>query len=131
MTATEVANIGRFLRVLNAALNAQMAIARIDAALPVIEQDHNQSRAMQQELLELARVEAEDALQVLGEVSALNRSAQTNLGGALGLLQTASANASHTQRQRAALDARALLVSANDSLGTGVTFVMGGGTFLF
>jgi cytochrome c peroxidase len=131
MTNTEVANIGRFLRVLNAALNVQMALGRVDAALSVIEQDKNQSREMQQELLKLARVEAEDALQVLSGVSALNTSAQGNLTSALALLQTASTHASHTQRKRNAEDARAQLVTANTSLGTGMTFVMGGGTFLF
>ncbi|MEY4545992.1 MAG: hypothetical protein RL685_2187 [Pseudomonadota bacterium] len=131
MTATEVANIGRFLRVLNAALNAQMAIARVDAALPVIEEDKNQSRDMQQELLRLALVEAEDALQVLSAVSGLNAGAQANLTSALGFLQTASTHASHTQRKRAAEDARVKLVAANGSLGTGMSFVMGGGTVLF
>jgi cytochrome c peroxidase len=131
MTNTEVANIGRFLRVLNAAMNVQMALARIDAVLPVIDEDHNQSREMQQELLKLARVEAEDALQVLSGVSALNASAQSNLTSALAFLQTASTHASHTQRQSNAQSARAQLVTANASLGTGMTFVMGGGTFLF
>jgi uncharacterized protein YaaQ len=131
MTATEVANIGRFLRVLNAALNAQMAIARVDAALPVIEEDKNQSRDMQQELLRLALVEAEDALQVLSAVSGLNAGAQANLTSALGFLQTSSTHASHTQRKRAAEDARVKLVAANGSLGTGMSFVMGGGTVLF
>lgn len=131
MTNTEVANIGRFLRVLNAAMNVQMALARIDAALPVIEEDKNQSRAMQQELLRLALVEAEDALQVLSGVAALNTSAQGNLASALAFLQAASTHASHTQRQRDAEDARTLLVTANASLGSGMTFAMGGGTFLF
>jgi cytochrome c peroxidase len=131
MTTTEVANIGRFLRVLNAALNVQMSLARVAAALSVIEEDQNASRAMQQGLLALARVEAEDALQVLSAVSALNSSAQTQLNGALTFLQTASTHSSHTQRQRAAEEARALLVTASGSLGTGMTFVMGGGTFLF
>jgi cytochrome c peroxidase len=131
LDATEVANIGRFLRVLNAALNAQMAIARIDAVLPVIIEDNNHSTDLQQELLRLALVEADDALEVLSGVSGLNTGAQASLASAHAFLQTASTHASHTQRRNNAEDARAQLVSANASLGSGMSFNMGGGTFMF
>jgi hypothetical protein len=131
LDATEVANIGRFLRVLNAALNAQMAIARIDAVLPVIDADKNQSRALQQELLRLALVETDDALEVLSAVSGLNTSAQSSLSSAQALLQAGSTEASSVQRTRSAEDARVQLVNANASLGTGMTFSIGEGTFMF
>lgn len=131
LTATEVANIGRFLRVLNAAFNIQLAIERVDGVLPIIDADKNDSRALQQELARLARVEAEDAFQVLNGVSNLNATAKTNLTSALGFLQTAATHASHTQRGRAATDARAALVSANTALGTGMGFTMGPGTLMF
>jgi len=131
LSATQVANIGRFLRVLNAALNAQMAIARIDAVLPVIDADKNQSRALQQELLRLALVETDDALEVLSAVSGLNSSAQSSLGSAQASLQAGSTQASPVQRTRSAEDARVQLVNANASLGTGMTFLIGDGTFMF
>ncbi len=131
LSATDVANVGRFLRVINASFNVQIAIARIDAALPIIEEDKNHSTELQQELLRLARVEAEDALEVLSGVSALNVSARANLSSALGFLLTASTHASHTQRQDNAEDARAVLVTANASLGSGMAMPMGEGTFMF
>jgi cytochrome c peroxidase len=131
LNATEVANVGRFLRVLNAAFNIQLAIKRIDGVLPIIAADENASRELQQELARLARVEAEDAFEVLDGVSNLNAAAKTSLTSALGFLQTAATHASHTQRGRAAEDARAALVSANTALGTGMGFTMGPGTLMF
>lgn len=131
LSATEVANVGRFLRVLNAAFNIQLAIKRVDGVLPIIDADKNGSRALQQELARLARVEAEDAFEVLNGVSNLNASAKTQLTSALGFLQTAATHASHTQRERAAEDARAALVSANTALGSGMGFTMGQGTLMF
>jgi cytochrome c peroxidase len=131
LNATEVANIGRFLRVLNAAFNIQLAIKRVDGVLPIIEEDKNSSRALQQELARLAGVEAEDAFQVLNGVSNLNATAKTALTSALGFLETAATHASHTQRGRAAEDARVQLVNANAALGSGMGFTMGPGTLMF
>jgi hypothetical protein len=131
LSPTQVANVGRFLRVMNAAFNAQMAIARVEVALPIIEEDKNASRELQQELLRLALVEVEDALEVLGGVSGLNLAAQADLTAAQAFLQTASTHASHTQRGRAAEDALAELDAVNASLGSGMAFIMGEGTFMF
>jgi hypothetical protein len=131
LNATEVANVGRFLRVLNAAFNIQLAIKRVDGALPIIDSEHNDFRELQQELARLAREEAQDAFDVLNGVSNLNTSAKTDLTAALGFLQTAATHSSHTQRGRAAEDARAKLVSANAALGSGMTFTMGPGTLMF
>lgn len=131
MSATTVANIGRFLRVLNTAFNAQMAITRVEAAHQIIVADKNQSRDLQQELLRLALVEVEDALEVLSAVSNLNSAVQSNLVAAQGYLQTASTHASHTQRRRNAEDALVELTAANTGLGTGMDFTMGAGTLLF
>jgi cytochrome c peroxidase len=128
---TQIANIGRFLRVLNAAFNTQLAIARVQAVLPVIIADKNGSRDVQQELARLALVEVEDALEVLSGVSGLNAGAQADLNLALGFLATASTHASPTQRRRAAEDALPELQSANASLGSGMAFTMGEGTFMF
>jgi cytochrome c peroxidase len=131
LSATQIANIGRFLRVINAAFNVQMSIARVEAALPIILEDKNQSRALQQELLRLALVEVVDAIEVLSAKAGLNVAAQADLSQAQSELQTASTHASHTQRRRAAEDALIALSSANTSLGTGMTFSMGEGTLMF
>jgi cytochrome c peroxidase len=131
LTATQIANIGRFLRVLNASFNVQMAIARVNAVLPIIIDGKNQTRDLQQELARLALVEVEDALEVLSAKSGLNTAAQADLTSAQGFLQTASTHASHTQRRRGAEDALVELGQANTGLGTGMSFTMGQGTFMF
>jgi cytochrome c peroxidase len=131
LTATDIANLGRFLRVLNASFNVQLAIERVNAVLPVIAADKNQSRALQQELARLALVEVEDALTVLGQKTGLNTAVQADLTSAKGFLQTASTHASHTQRRRGAEDALVELNQANAGLGTGMTFTMGDGTNMF
>jgi cytochrome c peroxidase len=131
LSATDVANVGRFLRVLNASFNIQMALARADAVLPLIIPGQNQTRALQQELARLALVEVEDALEVLSAKSALNTAVQAKLTTALGFLQTASTHASPTQRRRAVEDARSNLIDARAGLGTGMTFTMGQGTNMF
>jgi cytochrome c peroxidase len=131
MTATEIANIGRFLRVLNASFNVQLAITRINALLPIIVDGQNQTRDLQQELARLALVEVQDALDVLSQKSNLNTAVQANLNTAKTALQTASTQASHTQRKRGAEDALAALIPARDGLGSGMTFTMGPGTVMF
>lgn len=131
LNATQIANLGRFLRVLNASFNVQMALARVEAVLPIIADGKNQSRALQQELARLALVEVQDALDVLSAKSGLNTAVQADLSAAKGFLTTASTHASHTQRRRAAEDAQAELESAEAGLGTGMAFVMGQGTHMF
>jgi cytochrome c peroxidase len=131
LNATQIANIGRFLRVLNASFNVQMAQARVTALLPIIVDGKNQSRDLQQELARLALVEVEDALEVLSAKSGLNTAVQSDLSAAKGFLQTASTHASHTQRRRAAEDAQTELAQAKTGLGTGMNFTMGQGTLMF
>jgi hypothetical protein len=86
---------------------------------------------LQRELARLALVEVEDALTVLGAKTALNTAVQADLASARTALQTASTQASHTQRRRGAEDALVELGQANAGLGTGMTFVMGDGTNMF
>jgi cytochrome c peroxidase len=131
LNATQIANLGRFLRVLNASFNVQMALARIEALLPIIEDGQNQTRDLQQELARLALVEVDDALEVLSAKSGLNTAVQANLSSAKGFLNTASTHASHTQRRRGAEDAQAQLNTAKAGLGSGMNFTMGQGTNMF
>lgn len=131
LSATEIANVGRFLRVLNAAFNIQMAMARAEAVALIANADHNTSRELQQELAGLARVEVQDALDALGGVSGLNSGVQSTLQDALDLIEIAETHSSHTQRQSAAEDALDELADANAGLGTGMSFSMGQGTLMF
>jgi cytochrome c peroxidase len=131
LSATEIANVGRFLRVLNASFNIQMAIARVTALLPIIADGENQTRDLQQELASLAREEVDDAVAVLSAKSGLNTAVQAMLASAQGFLATASSHSSHTQRGRAAEDALDELNDAKAGLGTGMNFTMGEGTQMF
>jgi len=131
LTTTEIANLGRFLRVLNASFNAQLAIARINGVIPIITAERNHFSELQQTLASLALTEVNDALADLGGVSGLNASAQTDLTAAQGFLQTAATHSSHTQRLTAAQSALTSVTSANASLGTGMAFTMGQGVLMF
>ncbi|HEX8112939.1 MAG TPA: hypothetical protein VF516_34645, partial [Kofleriaceae bacterium] len=68
LTATDIDNVGRFLRGINAAFSAAIAIKRCDAELAIIAQFHNTQIAIQNELIRLANVEVGDAIRVLSEV---------------------------------------------------------------
>jgi cytochrome c peroxidase len=131
LSATEIANLGRFLRVLNASFNIQMAIARVTALLPIIADGENQTRDLQQALASLAGEEVDDAVAVLSAKSGLNTAVQADLASAQGFLATASTHSSHTQRGRAAEDALSELNDAKAGLGTGMNFTMGAGTQMF
>ena len=137
LSAADIANLGRFLRVLNAAFNCQMALARINADIAIIGSYKNHSRDVQQELAALAAAEVDDALADLSAVSSLNVAAQASLASAQASLQTASTDASHVHRLSAAQAAASAVSAANDSLSatpggtTALTFTMGAGTLMF
>lgn len=131
LTSADISNIGRFLRVVNAAMNCQLALARIDGLVLIIDDQKNHNADMQRTLAQLALNEVSDALADLTGVTSLNASAQMLLQSALVDLQTAATHASHTQRLRGAQSARDSISAANSSLGNGMTFVMGAGSFMF
>jgi cytochrome c peroxidase len=131
LNANQVADMGRFLRVLNAAFNAQMAAARITALLPIIDSDGNTTRDLQHELARLALVEVEDAIQVLSEKNGLNGAAQADLNAARRELETASTQNNVTPRRNSAAAALSSLGSAGTRLGTGMSFTMGQGVLMF
>ncbi|MDB4987036.1 MAG: hypothetical protein JWN04_2214 [Myxococcaceae bacterium] len=126
----DIGNLGRFLRVLNAALNTQMAISRSDAALRITREYDGKEHVMESGLLDLAREELADALRVLSGVRHLNVSAQRSLIGAE--LQLSLAKFVRG-RARAELVSNALkmLRSANASLGSGLQMELGDGTLMF
>src|SRR6185503_5813435 len=68
LTAEEIDNIGRFLRVLNASFNVALAARRLDAATALLDRFGNGKLGLQRQLLRLAKAEVDDALRVLSEV---------------------------------------------------------------
>jgi len=137
LSATDIANLGRFLRVLNAAFNCQMALARINADIAIIGSYKNHNRDLQQQLAALALAEVNDALADLAGVASLNTAAQTSLSAAQTSLSKASAEENSPDRLTEVQAALAAVTAANGSLSaspagaTALTFTMGAGTLMF
>lgn len=127
----EVADLGRFLRILNAAFNVQITRQRLHATLLVTEAYGNRYISVQRGLLRMARVELDDALEVLGTVEELSLDAQDELHAA----RRNIGSALRTQRrsQRVTLTRQALLKveQADSLLGSGMEYDLGEGTLLF
>ncbi|GLS24938.1 hypothetical protein [Marinibactrum halimedae] len=85
LSRQEVNQVGRLLRVLNAALNIDMALQRLEAVIVVLDDFNGDSLETQIDLIELAQFELEDARQVLlgtrGRI--LHQSAARDLQAAL------------------------------------------------
>jgi cytochrome c peroxidase len=131
LTPIEVANLGRFLRVLNAAMNCQLALTRINAVTAIVQDQKNHNADLQKTLAQLALAEINDALADLAAVDALNASAQSELLAAQASLEDAATHASHVHRLSSARDAQTHIGAANASLGSGLNFTIGQGGLMF
>jgi mono/diheme cytochrome c family protein len=131
LTASQIDDVGRFLRVVNAAFNAQLALKRIDAGLELVNHFQNRHRLIQRRTLALAVVEIEDALEVLSAVRNLNASSQSRLRRAVDNLEVAIATSSHVTRQSRIASARNETFAAFTALGTGLDLIIGDGTVMF
>jgi len=137
LSPTDIANLGRFLRVVNASLNCQMAQARINADVAIIGGYKNHSRDVQQRLAALALAEVNDALGDLSSVANLNVTAQTSLVAAQTSLRKATAEENWPDRLTELQAALTTITAANSSLSatpagvTALTFNMGAGTLMF
>jgi hypothetical protein len=132
-----IADIGRFLRALNVALNIDMAKQRLRASQTILNRFHDQNVqnvAIQKSLITLAAAEIDDALQVLQDpvtpqpfypiaVDRLNL-AKTEIAAAL-------AAATWTQRQGPLSNAISRTENARDQLGANITFTLGSGNLFF
>jgi hypothetical protein len=81
LSATEIADLGRFLRVLNASFNCHLALRRLNGVLTIV-QSTASFDSVQGPLLALAKNELLDAITVLSAVSGLHNAAQTDLQSA-------------------------------------------------
>lgn len=131
LTPTEIGNMGRFLRVLNVAFNAQLAERRIEAALAVIDGPGSSSAAVETGLLELALAEVDDAIDLLAPLPTLNSASRGLLMAARAQLENAAQAAAPQQRRALALAALDKVTDANSRLGSGMGFTMGQGTLMF
>ncbi len=132
LTATDITNIGRFLRALNAVFNTQMAIKRVLGARELGNRFGIAQRALQDRILVLARVEIDDALFVLSgaQGGALNSAAQANLNQARTFIGTALGSSAHGVRMQAMGDAFNQLDLCDTSISANINFDIGAGTLM-
>jgi hypothetical protein len=133
LDATQINNIGRFLRAVNAVFNIQMAFKRVEGARTLFNFFGNNNLAMQRQMLTLAREELDDAQRVLqgAQGGTLNATAQTRLTEARGFLNTAISTGTASVRGQAIGDALNRLDLADTSISANINFTMGQGTLMF
>jgi cytochrome c peroxidase len=132
LSAKEIDDVGRFLRGINAAFNAAQAIKRIDAELAIIAKFHDTQLRIQREMIRLANVEVNDAINVLSAVAPdLDASSIASFKQASMLLDTARAATTEADRLAAVQAARPLVKSGSTALGTHLDYTIGEGTVMF
>ena len=132
--APDIDNIGRFIRVLNVALNLDMAKQRLRASQTIGNRFTNQHVAIQKGLITLARAEIDDALEVLTAarlVQPLYPVAVDRLGLAKAEIATALAAANWTLRRGPLSNAISRVENARDQVGANITFTLGSGNLFF
>lgn len=119
----QVQDLGAVLRALNASLNAQMALQRIDAAqlLAAFAPDHPSAG----ELLDLAAEEAEDGARVL--TSSGSQEARAQLADCARFSRIASRKNKLANHTGLIEQAREACTAANAGLGSGLTMQLGSG----
>jgi hypothetical protein len=132
MNATDIANIGRFLRATNAIFNIQMAFKRLEGSRDVGNVFGNNQLAVQRRLLVLARVEVDDAIRVLqGAPGGTINSAQvTRLQNARSNIVAASTNTNFGGRMNQIGLAINQLDLADTEMAANMTFIIGTGTLM-
>jgi hypothetical protein len=135
MNATDIDNIGRFLRAVNAVFNIQMAFKRAEGARIMGNVFGNGTAlqlAKQKELVVLARIEVDDAIRVLQTApnSTINPAQITRLQNARANLVSASTNNTLGSRQTQIATALNLLDLADTEISANVNFIIGSGTLM-
>jgi mono/diheme cytochrome c family protein len=131
LTATEIDNIGRFLRGVNAAFNIALAVKRLDGTSGLITRFLNGRLVTQRELLRLANVEVSDAVRVLSGVPNLDASSLSLLNSARAQITSAQATPTQADRVSSIAAARAALVQASSQIGTNLSYTIGEGSLMF
>jgi hypothetical protein len=145
LTATDIANIGKFLRVLNAAFNVSISLQRNNAGLSLESSTTTCFRCTETEgtgsgvngnretvnmLLVLSNSEAADAIEVLS-AKGLHSDAVTLLNSAISKNEQALSALSTSERRSLIQGAISDLNAAKAAFGTGLNFTLGEGNLLF
>jgi hypothetical protein len=131
LTETEIDNIGRFLRGLNATFNVAIAVKRIDGTSRLITRFRNTKLFHQRELLRLASVEVSDAIGVLSGAPNLNAASRSLLGTAQAQITIAQTTPTEAVRVSAIATARHALLQASSQIGTNLGYTIGEGSLMF
>ena len=133
LDATQINNIGRFLRGVNAIFNIQMTSKRALGARTLGNVFGNLHLSTQQTLLSLAREELDDAIAVLSGAQGgpLNATDLTRLQQARTSLTTAISTSNLAARQQAISDAHNKLDLADTGISANINFTIGDGTLMF
>jgi len=131
ITATEIDDIGRFLRGVNAVFNAAQALKRLEAAAKLVSRFGMSQNTTQRENLRLANEEVQDAIDVLAAVSSLNLESKARFNEAYNLIEQARNTTSSSTRSSAISSARSKLGLGSTKIGTNLTFTIGNGTVMF
>ncbi|HET7504061.1 MAG TPA: hypothetical protein VFK02_23735 [Kofleriaceae bacterium] len=130
LTETEINNIGRFLRVLNASFNTALAARRLAAAAALLNAFGLSRVEVQNRLLELTKIEVDDAVRELTEVGITGFSLDT-LNGASVLIPGIIDSTDIPFRADHMEDVRLLLSTAARRFGTNLTIQIGDGPVMF
>ncbi|WP_437674089.1 hypothetical protein [Sorangium sp. So ce131] len=133
-TGDDINKMGRFLRVLSAAFNLDIAKQRLQAAQTLVNQFHNTRADIQLGLMDLARVEIDDALEVLAVgagATPLHSVAQTRLQEAKSEIAAGLAATTWSQRQSRISTAISRVQNARDQFGSNITFQLGQGNLMY
>jgi hypothetical protein len=130
LSQQDIMDLGRFLRVLNASLNCQMAGYRLSSAIRIASELGDRDREIVRGLVRLTRAELEDAVDVLGAVDDLHTDGQNRLVLSMWLLSQGASEERHTNLRhlRRAFE---LVEGVQHSFGTGLTMKLGQGTLMF
>jgi cytochrome c553 len=131
LTSQQIANVGRFLRVLNVSFNADLALKRLVGTAAIVNAFGNGSLSVQQKLLDLASAEVTDAIAVLQGASQLHANARAKLNNARTLIDEAAAEVDVAERLTKISLAQSRINDAKSLLGSGIVYSIGDGTLMF
>jgi hypothetical protein len=130
LTPQEIADMGKFLRVMNASFNLKLAAKRLDAMVKIVHEYKNHFKGLQYGLLDAARAELLDALADLSVVMLLP-AVQAHLNTANQAIDNAFTTTSQSQREAAAALALSEVQAGAAGLGSGLDFPVGVGSLMF
>ncbi|HTV25401.1 MAG TPA: hypothetical protein VMG12_42190 [Polyangiaceae bacterium] len=125
--------IARFLRVLNAALNLDIARQRLAAAQTLVNRFGNSRSDIQSKLMELAADEIDDAIEVLAGATTgpIYPNAAQHLSSAQDEIDAGLGATSAATRQNRISNALSRVMNARDLFGSNIDFRLGQGNLMY